>query len=60
MWLILSDEVRNITRMDKESFVGAFGEWYERNKDVINERVHDKRVKKKTLPYCGQDYVAHT
>lgn len=41
----------NITGMDKESFVGAFGEWYERNKDVINERVHDKRVKKKTLPY---------
>ena len=43
--------VNNITRMDKESFVGAFCQWYERNKDIINERVHDKRIKKKTLPY---------
>ena len=43
--------VNNITRMDKESFIGAFCEWYERNKDIINERVHDKRIKKKTPPY---------
>ncbi len=46
--------------MDKESFVGAFNEWYERNKEVVNERVHDKRLRKKTPPYMRQDYVAHT
>lgn len=43
--------VSNITRMDKESFAGAFGEWYERNREAVNERVHDKRIKKKTPPY---------
>ena len=43
--------VNNITRMDKESFVGAFNQWYERNKETVNERVHDKRLKKKTPPY---------
>lgn len=43
--------VNNIAGMDKESFVGAFSEWYERNKEVVNERVHDKRIKKKTPPY---------
>ena len=37
--------------MDKESFIGAFDEWYERNKDVLNERVSDKRIKRKTPPY---------
>lgn len=29
--------VSNITRMDKESFMGAFNEWHERNKEIINE-----------------------
>lgn len=43
--------VNNITRMDKESFIGAFNEWYEKNSDVINERVHDKRIKRKIPPY---------
>lgn len=43
--------VNNITRMDKESFVGAFDDWYERNKNTINERVRDKRLKKKMPPY---------
>lgn len=43
--------VSNITRMDKESFMGAFNEWHERNKEIINERVHDKRLKKETPPY---------
>ena len=43
--------VNNITNMDKESFAGAFGEWYDRNKDVVNERVHDRRIKRKTPPY---------
>lgn len=37
--------------MDKESFVGAFEEWHEKSQDVLNERVHDKRIKKKTLPF---------
>ena len=43
--------VNNITRMDKGSFVVAFNQWYERNKEIVNERVHDKRLKKKTPPY---------
>lgn len=48
---ILLDLVNGITKMDKESFIGAFNEWYEKYKDVVNERVHDKRIKKKTPPY---------
>ena len=47
----LLDLVNDITKMDKESFIGAFEEWYETYKDVLNERVHDKRIKKKTPPY---------
>lgn len=47
----LLDLVNNMTRMDKESFVGAFNEWYDRYKDIVNERSHDKRIKKKTPPY---------
>jgi len=47
----LLDLVNNITRMDKESFVGVFNEWYDKYKDIVNERVHDKRIKKKTPPY---------
>ena len=47
----LLDLVKSITRMDKESFVGAFNEWYEKYKDVLNERVHDKRIKRYAPPY---------
>ena len=47
----LLDLVNGITRMGKESFVGAFNEWHEKHQDVLNERVHDKRIKKKTPPY---------
>ena len=47
----LLELVNQITKTDKESFVGMFEEWYERNKDVVNERSHDKRIKKKTPPY---------
>lgn len=47
----LLDLVKSITRMDKESFVGAFNEWYERYKNVLNERVQDKRIKRHTPPY---------
>lgn len=47
----LLELVNNITNMDKESFVRAFGEWYDRNKAVVNERVHDRRIKRKTPPY---------
>lgn len=43
--------VKSITQMDKESFIGAFNEWGEKYKDVLNERVHDKRLKRHTLPY---------
>ena len=46
----LLDLVNAITRMDKESFIGAFSEWYDKYQDVLNERVHDKRIKK-TPPY---------
>ncbi len=47
----LLELVNSITKMDKESFIGLFNEWYERNKDVVNERVHDRRIKRKTPPY---------
>lgn len=47
----LLELVNDITKMDKEGFVGLFGEWYERNKDVVDERVHDRRIKRKTPPY---------
>lgn len=47
----LLDLVKSITRMDKESFIGAFNEWYEKDKDVLNERVHDKRIKRNMPPY---------
>ena len=43
--------VNDITKMDKERFIGAFNEWYEKYQDVLNERVHDKRIKKKTPPF---------
>ena len=47
----LLDLVNSITKMDKESFIGAFNEWYDKYQDVLNERVHDKRLKKKTPPF---------
>lgn len=47
----LLDLVKSITRMDKESFIGAFNEWYDKYKDVLNERVHDKRIKRNMPPY---------
>ena len=47
----LLDLVKSLTRMDKESFIGAFNEWYEKYKDVLNERVHDKRIKRNMPPY---------
>jgi len=47
----LLDLVNDITKMDKESFIGAFEEWHEKYQDVLNERVHDKRIKKKTPPF---------
>lgn len=40
-----------ITKTDKESFIGAFNDWYEKHKDVINERVHDRRIKRHTPQY---------
>ena len=47
----LLELVKNITRMDKDSFIGAFNEWYVKYKDVLNERVQDKRIKRHTPPY---------
>ena len=43
--------VNTITKTDKESFMGLFDEWYEKYKDIVNERVCDRRIKKKTPPY---------
>ena len=40
-----------ITKMDKESFIGALDEWYQTYKDVLNERVQDRRIKRKTPPF---------
>lgn len=48
---VLLDLTNNITRMDKESFIGALDDWYEKYKDVVNERVQDRRIKRKTPPY---------
>lgn len=47
----LLELVNRITRTDKESFVREFGEWYDRHKTVVDERVHDRRIKRKTPPY---------
>lgn len=38
-----------MTRMDKDSFIGAIDEWHVKYKDVLSERVHDRRMK--TPPY---------
>ena len=43
--------VKNITKMDKESFVSAFNDWSEKYQNVINERIRDKRIKRHTPPY---------
>ena len=48
---VLLDLANDITKMDKESFVGALDNWYEKYKDVVNERVQDRRIKRKTPPY---------
>lgn len=47
----LLDLTNSITKMDKESFMGAFRDWYDKYQGTLNERVHDKRIKKKTPPY---------
>ena len=47
----LLELAKNITRMDKDSFIGAFNESYAKYKDVLNERIHDKRIKRHTPPY---------
>ncbi len=41
--------VNNMTKMNKESFIEAFDRWYLTYKEVLNERVHDRRIK--TSPY---------
>ena len=41
--------VNNIVQMDKDSFIGAFNDWYAQYKDVLNERTTDRRYK--TPPY---------
>lgn len=43
--------VGDMTKMDKESFVGLLSEWCEKYKDIVNERVQDRRIKRKTPPY---------
>lgn len=50
-----SQELLNLTNIiaktNKESFCGAFNEWYEKYMDVVNERVHGKRIKRITPSY---------
>ena len=41
--------VNGMTKMDKESFIEALDLWYLTYKEVMNERVHDRRIK--TPPY---------
>lgn len=41
----LLDLVNDMTRVDKPSFIGAFNDWYEKYNDVLNERIHDKRLR---------------
>ena len=47
----LLDLVKSIKRMDKERVIGACAGGYEKYKDVLNERVHDKRIKRNMPPY---------
>ena len=47
----LLELVNGMTVTDKESFIGAFNEWYDKYRDVVNERVHDGRIKRRTPPY---------
>lgn len=47
----LLELVCSITEMDKESFVGSFNELYGKHKAVLDERVRDNRIKRKTPPY---------
>lgn len=47
----LLELVNMISSTDKESFVGAFNQWHETYMDVINERVQDKRMKRRAPPY---------
>ena len=43
--------INSITVMDKYDFINAFTEWHKKYKDVLDERVHDRRIKRKTPPY---------
>lgn len=47
----LLELVNGMTVTDKESFIGAFNEWYDKYRDVVNERVHDGRIRRRTPPY---------
>ena len=47
----LLELVNGMAETDKESFIGAFNEWYDKYRDVVNERVHDGRIKRRTPPY---------
>lgn len=43
--------IKNITKMDKEHFVSAFDTWYDKYKDVVNERVYTQRNKRRMSAY---------
>ena len=47
----LLELVNGMTVTDKESFIGALNEWYDKYRDVVNERVHDGRIRRRTPPY---------
>ena len=47
----LLDLVKKMSSMQKEDFVEAFESWQRKYKDVLEERRHDARFKRKTPPY---------
>lgn len=40
-----------MTKAGKENFVSAFNEWHDKFESVLNERVRDRRLKRKPHPY---------
>jgi hypothetical protein len=47
----LLDLVNGIAKKGSKSYASAFEDWYEKYREVLNERVQGKRIKRKTPPY---------
>lgn len=50
----LLELVNGMAVTDKESFIGAFNEWYDKYRDVVNERVHNGRIKRRPPVHASQ------